>query len=656
MLGGAGDDALRARDGGRDTLLQCGTGTDSASIDEVDPAPVECESVSTRPVADLSLALSDAPDPARLTQTVEYRFTVRNAGPEPATGVVVATTLPAGATAAPAAGCSAAGQVVTCALGTVPVGGSAEGVLSVRHGSTGTHTVSSTVDSEADDPQPGDDTATATTTVTDPLADVSVSLSDSPDPVAAPGTDVTYTAEVTNHGPDTAQGAFVTFDVPAGGVAAGCTPVAGGRRCELGDVAAGGSRTASITVRWSTEGAFEVTARAGSATADPNPGNNADTESTAVGGADLSVSITANRDTAVAGEAGPLYTVQVSNAGPQAAEDVSFTVLFPDGWGSFAVPPGCTVDLGPTRLTCPLGSIPAGGSVSRSFDVSWRDPGPQQLTVTTTAARPADPDLSDNTDSHVTTVVAPAADLSVSITANRDTAVAGEAGPLYTVQVSNAGPQTAENVSFTVLFPDGWGSFAVPPGCTVDFGPTRLTCPLGSIPAGGSVSRSFDVSWRDPGPQQLTVTTTAARPPDPNTANNSASHVTTVVAPAADLSVQITANRDDAVAGEAGPLYTVQVSNAGPQTAENVSFTVLFPEGWGSFANPAGCTVTFGPTRLTCPLGSIPAGGSVSRSFDVSWRDPGPQELSVTTAAARPPDPNTANNSDSHVTTVVAPA
>ena len=331
MLGGAGDDALRARDGGRDTLVQCGTGTDSASIDVVDPAPVECETVSTRPVADLSLALSDAPDPARLTQTVEYRFTVRNAGPEPATGVVVATTLPAGATAAPAAGCSTAGQVVTCALGTLPVGGSVEGVLSVRHGSTGTHTVTSTVDSEADDPQPGDDTATATTTVTDPLADVSVSLSDSPDPVAAPGTDVTYTAEVTNHGPDTAQGAFVTFDVPAGGVAAGCTAVAGGRRCELGDVAAGGSRTASITVRWSTEGAFEVTARAGSATADPNAGNDSDSESTTVGGADLSVSISADRDSAVAGEAGPLYTVAVSNAGPQTAEDVSFTVLVP-GW------------------------------------------------------------------------------------------------------------------------------------------------------------------------------------------------------------------------------------------------------------------------------------------------------------------------------------
>jgi uncharacterized repeat protein (TIGR01451 family) len=222
--------------------------------------------------------------------------------------------------------------------------------------------------------------------------------------------------------------------------------------------------------------------------------------------------------------------------------------------------------------------------------------------------------------------------------------------------VSNAGPQQAENVSFTVLFPDSWGSFANPAGCTVTFGPTRMTCALGSIAAGATKSVSFDVSWRDPGPSELTVTATAARPPDPNTANNTDTFTTTVSAPQADLAVDISANRTTAVAGEPGPLYTVSVSNAGPQQAENVSFTVLFPDSWGSFANPAGCTVTFGPTRMTCALGSIAAGATKSLSFDVSWRDPGPSELTVTTTATRPPDPNTANNTDTVTTTVSAPA
>ena len=94
MLGGAGDDTLRARDGTRDAQILCGTGTDAASIDVVDPAPVECETVTTRAVAELSIVLSDTPDPARLTQSVDYRFTVHNAGPDSANGVTVATTLP----------------------------------------------------------------------------------------------------------------------------------------------------------------------------------------------------------------------------------------------------------------------------------------------------------------------------------------------------------------------------------------------------------------------------------------------------------------------------------------------------------------------------------------------------------------------------------
>ena len=38
--------------------------------------------------------------------------------------------------------------------------------------------------------------------------------------------------------------------------------------------------------------------------------------------------------------------------------------------------------------------------------------------MTATATRPADPDLTNNTDTHTTTVAAPAADLSVDLSAD----------------------------------------------------------------------------------------------------------------------------------------------------------------------------------------------------------------------------------------------
>ena len=405
LRGGAGNDNLRARDGARDGLIHCGTGVDRANIDAADPAPVECETVTAQTVADLSIALTDQPDPARLTQSVDYDFTVQNAGPDTATSVTVATTLPAGASAAPAAGCSAAGQVVTCSLPDVPAGGSEGGTLSVTYDSTGTKAVTSTVGSSATDPDPADNEAAERTTVTEPLADLSVSLSDSPDPVAV-GAGATYTATVTNHGPDAADGAFVTFDVPAGGIASGCTAVLGGRRCELGTIAPGASQTAGITISWSFAGTVEVTAHAGSATVDPNAANDADVESTAVGVADLALALRDDPDPVVAQVESSLYTVDVRNAGPQTAEGVSVVFEIADGWGSFANPAGCSVVFSPTRMTCALGDIAPGATRSLSFDLSWRDAGDQTVKATATAARPGDPDLTNNTEVEHTTVVA----------------------------------------------------------------------------------------------------------------------------------------------------------------------------------------------------------------------------------------------------------
>jgi hypothetical protein len=147
---------------------------------------------------------------------VEYRFTAANSGPDAATGITVATTLPAGATAEPSSGCSAAGAVVTCLLPDVPAGGSAGGAIAVRHGSPGTKTVTSAVHSQTQDGNASNDTATATTAV-EPAAvpagaGVSVAVSDSPDPVSVLQ-NVAYTVQVSNAGPLAADAVSLVMDV-----------------------------------------------------------------------------------------------------------------------------------------------------------------------------------------------------------------------------------------------------------------------------------------------------------------------------------------------------------------------------------------------------------------------------------------------------------
>jgi uncharacterized repeat protein (TIGR01451 family) len=112
-------------------------------------------------------------------------------------------------------------------------------------------------------------------------ADVGVTNSDSPDPVAI-GHYVTYTIEVTNHGPHYARGIAVTdtfhksFRFNGGRSSRGCqshtrTTV----RCLVGDLASGESTTVQVVLRSGRKGTFTNTA---AVTADlpddPNSSNN----------------------------------------------------------------------------------------------------------------------------------------------------------------------------------------------------------------------------------------------------------------------------------------------------------------------------------------------------------------------------------------------
>ena len=293
FLAGAGNDAVRARDGRRDGFIGCGGGRDTATVDDRDPRAHECEASAEPPTADLSVTLADAPDPVVEGEAVEYRLSIRNAGPDTATGVTVATTLPADATAEPAAGCSTTGAIVTCTLPDLAAGGSADRTLSVRHGSAGTKTVTSTVRSDVQDADAANDSATETTTVEpEPApagAGLSVSVSDDADP-AAVLQDVGYAVAVTNAGPLPADTVSLVMDVDESWSAiarpSGCTQTmfpTTKLTCSLGSLAAGETVSKVLGVSWGEAGDQTVTATVTSTTADPEPADNSETETTTVG-------------------------------------------------------------------------------------------------------------------------------------------------------------------------------------------------------------------------------------------------------------------------------------------------------------------------------------------------------------------------------------
>jgi uncharacterized repeat protein (TIGR01451 family) len=128
-------------------------------------------------------------------------------------------------------------------------------------------------------------------------ADLSVSKSDSPDPVA-PGGALTYTIAVTNSGPDAATNVVVTDNLPgevsfqsatASGPSGSCKRSGATVTCDLGTVPVttaatpGPTVTIKVTVKKNVKATqISNTASVSSDTTDPNSVNNSDTELTGI--------------------------------------------------------------------------------------------------------------------------------------------------------------------------------------------------------------------------------------------------------------------------------------------------------------------------------------------------------------------------------------
>ena len=121
-----------------------------------------------------------------------------------------------------------------------------------------------------------------------PAADLSVTKTDSPDPVLKGGT-LTYTIVVTNQGPASAAAVQLT-DVLSTSVrfvsvtstAGSCSQLDGTVNCALGDIPSGGSVTVTINVSARRTGTATNTAQVSSQSPDPDAANNTATAETVI--------------------------------------------------------------------------------------------------------------------------------------------------------------------------------------------------------------------------------------------------------------------------------------------------------------------------------------------------------------------------------------
>jgi len=616
-----------------------------------DPEPGNNESeieTPTTPEADLSIEKTTSLGTVVPGEDIEYSIKVENHGPSVAKGVEATDALPAGLTFVEAStGCTEAAGTVTCEVAELAPGESHSFTVKAHVGAAVTGTVANVgkVGSETPDPEPGNNESKVETP-TGPEADLSIEKTASSSELI-PGGELTYSLKIENHGPSAAKNVEVSDPIPAEtsfvSGSAGCTEAAGTVTCELAELAPGESHLFEVTVLVSpTVGASIVnTAKVGSETPDPEPGNN-ESSVTTPEEADLSIEKTATPSPAIPGE-DIEYSLKVENHGPSNAKGVEVTDNLPAGLAFVEASSGCTEATG--TVTCELANLAAGASHTFTIKAHVGSAVTGTLAnVATVSSDSPDPEPGNN-ESKVETPTNPEADLSVEKTASPSPVVPGK-DLTYTLKVENHGPSTAREVEVTDTLPAGLTFVEASAGCTEAAG--TVTCELAELAPGESHSFTVKAHVGTAVTGNLAnVATVDSETPDPEPGNNE-SEIETPTTPEADLSIEKTASSSELIPGSE-LTYSLKVENHGPSAAKNVEVSDPIPAETSFVSASAGCAEAAG--TVTCELAELAPGES--HVFEVTVLvspTVGASIVNTATVGSETPDPEPGNN-ESSVTT-----
>ena len=386
-----------------------GTITNTASVSASEPDPDASNNSATRDTtvnaqADLSITKADSPDPAIVGRGVGYELVVINHGPSDATGVTLTDDLPPGVTYESAGvsqgKCAETGAVVTCELGTIPIGGSATTSLwaEVDAGRTGLLNNSSTVAGLEPDADATNSVALAITQLAHPSVDQSLVPPSGEDVVYSPIRGAQPAAQeftptrpslvasdilVWSQGPDE-ENVTVTVNIRKGSV--GSSIMATASRIVSGHfvgllhfelpsplVVAHGDRylmevqASAPTVSWGHGGdGYPGGSAVMSGSAQPETDWFFQTYFAEV---DLSLAIMDSEDPVLPGN--PVaYALSVTNHGPSRATGITVTAALPAGVTFDSATEGCTEDSNANIVECSLGDLASGATASAAFGVT----------------------------------------------------------------------------------------------------------------------------------------------------------------------------------------------------------------------------------------------------------------------------------------------
>lgn len=497
--------------------------------------------------SDISV-IGSAPAQAAVNTDIPFTVNAREAGPSASGTITFTYALPAGTTflsltksgnSSPAMSCTTpsigAVGTITCTAHDLRAAVAALGQSEVTAGfvarirvpvSPATITNSVSVSAPHDSNTSNNTSSTDTAVVNAPTADLSAALQASK-ASSAVGSNVTFTATISNAGAIAAQNAKGTLTLPEGtavvtvpGQCTAGTVIV----CTAGSLAVGASQSFDIVLALNTTGTKSSTFTVSSDTPDPDSSNNQATASVAATPrtSDLSVLAGTSQTSVLTGDP---FTIQVtvSASGPDTVDSV-LTGQFASSLVPLTIDSHCTAT--GTTITCAATMLPA-SNVTYTFSFKATEATTYLTTFTITTS---DLDPNPANDSATSTVTADVPVTSADLAVSGQAPVAARTNALinYTFSVENRGPADASNVVFTFTPPPSatLDSFTPPSSMTCQPG-NVLTCTAATMTSGThaaitAVVRTGTVA----GSQAVAVANVTSSSPEPDPTNNDASLVT----------------------------------------------------------------------------------------------------------------------------------
>ena len=393
--------------------------------------------------------------------------------------------------------------------------------------------------------------------------------------------------------------------------------------------------------------------------------------------ADLSITKTDGVTSAIPGQS-VTYTIKVRNlAGPDGATGATVVDNFPTGlsclWTCQAVGGGsCTPGQAAGNINDTV-LLPAGATLTYTA-VCDIDPGATGTLANTATVTPppgtTDPAPGNNSASDLDTVLAPSANLSITKTDNRTTAVPGQDTVTYAIVVRNqSGPSDLLDATVTDTFPASlsclWTCAATGGGSCTPGQVVGNIVDTVDLPVGARLTYTAQCSINPMATGTLANTASVAVPAgasDPNPSNNSASDLNTVLTPRLDARITKTDGVTQATPGET-LTYTIVASNPlGPSGITGATVLDTFPApldcDW-SCVGAGGATCTAGPSSGDlADLVTLPVGGMATYTAVCAIDPLATGTLSNTATITVPAgvvDTNGGNNLATDANTVLVP-